>query len=311
MNVTRRGFLTTGAACAAGAALLPRGAVADELKPEPAAAGQTANPPAQLKLSSQLSVIPGKDKDLAAKLALMEKWGFDAVELDRDIVDNEKKYEAAIKNTKLKVSAVCGSSYHGDVVSEVAAKRSAAIEAFKRLLTAAGAFHATGVVYTPAFNWDTKLGNQEIRKALLDTLPAIGQHAVEHGTRILLEPLNRKEEFFLRQVADAASIARDCNNAGVCVMGDFYHMFMEETSDLGAFISGGPYLHHVHLASRTRNLPGQDERQFVEGFRGLKWIGYQDYCSFECSVRGEPQVEIPKSMAFLRDQWSKAQRPSP
>ena len=162
------------------------------------------------------------------------------------------------------------------------------------------------MVYTPAFNWDTKLGNQEIRKALLDTLPAIGQHAFEHGTRILMEPLNRKEEFFLRQVADAASIARDCNNPGVCVMGDFYHMFMEETSDLGAFISGGPYLHHVHLASRTRNLPGQDERQFVEGFRGLKWIGYQDYCSFECSVRGEPKVEIPKSMAFLREQWSKA-----
>jgi sugar phosphate isomerase/epimerase len=93
-------------------------------------------------------------------------------------------------------------------------------------------------------------------------------------------------------------------------MGDFFHMFIEETSDLGAFISGGSYLHHVHLASRTRNLPGQDERQFVDGFRGLKWIGYQDYCSFECSVRGDPQVEIPKSMAFLRGQWAKAQRPA-
>ena len=53
-------------------------------------------------------------------------------------------------------------------------------------------------------------------------------------------------------------------------------------------------------------LPGQDERQFVDGFRGLKWIGYQDYCSFECGVRGDPQVEFPKSMAFLREQWEKA-----
>ncbi len=90
------------------------------------------------------------------------------------------------------------------------------------------------------------------------------------------------------------------------MMGDFYHMCIEETSDLGAFISAGAYLHHVHLASRIRVLPGQDERQFVDGFKGLKWIGYQDYCSFECGVKGDPKVEIPKSMAFLRDQWAQA-----
>jgi sugar phosphate isomerase/epimerase len=111
-------------------------------------------------------------------------------------------------------------------------------------------------------------------------------------------------------VADAASIARDCNSEGIGVMGDFYHMFFEETSGLGAFISGGSYVHHVHLASSpTRKLPGQDsqdERRYVEGFRGLKWIGYRDFCSFECSVKGDPMVEIPKSMAFLRDQWTKA-----
>ena len=236
----------------------------------------------------------------------MEKWGFDAVELDGDLVGHEKKYEDAIKNTKLKYSALCWGSCKGDLVSESAEKRAAAVEALKRVLTSAGAMHATGVIYVPAFNWETKQTNQEIRKILLDTLPAVGEHAVKAGSRVLFEPLNRKEAFFLRQVADAASIARDCQSDGICVMGDFYHMFREETSDLGAFISGGPRVHHVHLASRTRYLPGQDERQFVEGFRGLKWIGYQDYCSFECSVRGEPQVEIPKSMAFLREQWSKA-----
>jgi len=84
-------------------------------------------------------------------------------------------------------------------------------------------------------------------------------------------------------------------------------MYIEETSDLGAFISAGSLLHHVHLASRIRVLPGQDERQFVDGFLGLKWIGYQDYCSFECGVKGNREVEIPNSMAFLRDQWAKAE----
>lgn len=89
-------------------------------------------------------------------------------------------------------------------------------------------------------------------------------------------------------------------------MGDFYHMNREEPSDMGAFISAGKWLHHVHLASRKRVLPGQDERDFTDGFRGLKMIGYQDFCSFECGCDGDREVEIPKSVKFLREQWKKA-----
>ncbi|MEN6458537.1 MAG: sugar phosphate isomerase/epimerase family protein [Thermoguttaceae bacterium] len=310
MNVTRRGFLARGAACAAGVTLLPRFAAAEEpgsdAVSEAPSSGQpaTATEPAQLRLSSQLAVIPGRD--LAEKLANMERWGFDAVELDGDIVGHEKKYEDALKNTKLKCSAICWGSLKGALVSPVAEERKTGGEALKQVLTSSAALHSTGVIFVPAFNSETKLTNQEIRKILLDTMPAIGEHAVKVGSRVLLEPLNRKEAFFLRQVADAASIARDCQSPGICVMGDFFHMFIEETSDLGAFISGGSWVHHVHLASRTRCLPGQDERQFVEGFRGLKQIGFQDYCSFECRAPSEPKVEIPKSLAFLRDQWSKA-----
>ena len=295
MNITRRGFIASTATAAAGAAIAPGSARAEEPK---------AKPEAVLKLSSQLRIIPGKD--LAEKLAMMEKWGFDGVELGGDIVGKEKKYEDAVKKTNLKVSAICWGSHNGDLVSDVVEKRAGGVEALKCVLTAAGALGSTGVVFVPAFNGQTKLNNQEIRKVLVDTLPAIGDHAVKAGTRLLMEPLNRREAFFLRQVADAASIARDCQSPGIGVMGDFYHMAVEETSDLGAFISGGPDVHHVHLASRTRVLPGQDDRRFVDGFRGLKWIGYRDYCSYECSVRGDAREEIPKSMAFLRDQWAMA-----
>ena len=83
-------------------------------------------------------------------------------------------------------------------------------------------------------------------------------------------------------------------------------MNIEETSDMGAFISAGKYLHHVHLASGKRNLPGQDARSFVDGFRGLTMIGFTDYCSFECGCKGDPEVEIPKSFALLRQQWEEA-----
>ena len=293
MMINRREMMAGGAAAMAGLALLTRGRTAHAAARE-----------ASLKLASQLGVIPGNGLD--EKLDKMARWGFDAVELGGDIVGNEARYRDATSKAGLKISAICWGSIGGDLVSDVKEKRQPAFEQFQKMLTAAGELQSTGVIYVPAFNGQTKLTNQEIRTILLDTLPKLGEHAKQVGSRILLEPLNRGEAFFLRQLADAASICRDCNSPGVCMMGDFYHMAIEETSDMGAFISAGDYLHHVHLACRRRDLPGQDERSFVDGFRGLKMIGYQDYCSFECGVHGDREVEIPKSMQFLKDQWQQA-----
>jgi len=199
MSITRRGFLLTSAAAAAGAAVRPNTVAAEEAKAKPAVVQ---------KLSSQIWIIPGKD--LPERLATMEKWGFDAVELPgadnpgaglTGILGNEKKYEDAIKKTRLKISAICGGkgTGDGDIVSDVVSKRAGGIESLKQLLTSAGALGSTGVIYVPAFNGGTKLGNQEIRKILVDTLPAVGEHAQKAGTRLILEPLNRKESFFLRR----------------------------------------------------------------------------------------------------------------
>ncbi len=295
MQLNRRALLMTSAAAAAGLSLSRQAAAVDIPKPAKEAV---------LNLSSQLGIIPGKE--VAEKLAKMQEWGFAGVELPSDIVGQEKIFLDAIANTDMKFSAVCWGSHNGDLVSEDVSKRKKGVEDLKKVLAVAGEMKTTGVIYVPAFNGQTKLTNQEIRQVLLETFPEIGEYAVSVGSRVLLEPLNRKEAYFLRQVADGASICRDINSPGVRMMGDFYHMCIEETSDMGAFISAGPMLHHVHLASRIRVLPGQDERSFVDGFRGLKLIGYQDYCSYECGVKGDANVEIPKSMQFLRDQWAQA-----
>jgi len=300
MNLTRREWLASGAAAAAALTVGVSGRAARAAKPKHGAV---------FKLSSQLGVIPGKHgslDELRKKLAMMQAWGFDGVELPGDIVGKEKMFQEAIQDTNLKFSAVCFGSMKGDLVSEDKSKRGPALEKLKQVLTAAGELGTTGVIYVPAFNPETKLTNQEIRQVLLETLPAVGEHALKVKSRLLLEPLNRGEAFFLRQLADAAAICRDVASAGVCMMGDFYHMGIEETSDLGAFISAGDYLRHVHLASLRRVLPGQDERSFVDGFRGLKEIGFTEYCSLECGCDGDPMEEIPKSVAFLNQQWAEA-----
>jgi sugar phosphate isomerase/epimerase len=203
------------------------------------------------------------------------------------------------------MSAICA-GFDGALMSDDEATRKKCVESMKVILEAAGQIGSTGLIYVPAFNGQTKLNHIEGRKILLDQLPELCEFAQKAGTRMLLEPLNRKETWYVRLVADAAAICRDVNHPAACVMGDFYHMYIEETSDMGAFLSGGDMLHHVHLASIKRNLPGQDERDYTNGFKGLKMIGYQDFCSFECGCVGDPEVEIPKSVKFLRSQWKRA-----
>lgn len=259
---------------------------------------------AVLKLSSQEGRIPGDS--LKEKVERMAEWGFVGIEPHGGgLPQRVEEYRQALEGTPVAVSAVCA-GYEGCLISHDEAERRKAVDTIKVLLDAVGALGSTGLIVVPAFHGQTELSNQEARPILIDNLRQVGGHAASVGTCVLLEPLNRGECFFLRQLADAAAICRDVDSPGVRMMGDFYHMGIEETSDRGAFISAGEYLRHVHLASRRRVLPGQDERSFVDGFRGLKEIGYSYYCSLECGCDGDPMVEIPKSVRFLNEQWEEA-----
>ncbi|MBO6160250.1 MAG: sugar phosphate isomerase/epimerase, partial [Bacteroidales bacterium] len=150
---------------------------------------------------------------------------------------------------------------------------------------------------------------QATRDYLCEQLHELGEYAVKCGTTVILEPLNRRECFYLRLVADAAAICRDAQSAGVKCMGDFWHM-QEETSDYAAFMAAGAeYLQHVHMASRgQRIMPGEDGDKdvYVDGFRALKEIGYDKYVSFECGTKGDRATTVTAAVNLLREQWENA-----
>ena len=294
MEIDRRNLLAGGVTLAAGAAGL------GSAEPAPAAPKKQAIQ----KITSQEGIIPGAT--LKEKLDRLEKWGFDGIEFwGGGLKERIPAIKAEMKGRPLAISATCA-GFQGALMSDQASEREKAMRTIKEILSVAAEMGSTGMIIVPAFNNQTKLNHIEGRKILMDLLPEVGEHGVKVGSRVLLEPLNRGEAWFLRQVADAGEICKEINSPGVCLMGDMYHMYLEEPSDMGAFISGARWIHHVHLASIKRNLPGQDERDFRDGFKGLKMIGYQDFMSLECSVIGDREVEIPKAVRFLRKQWAEA-----
>lgn len=297
MKLNRRHFLSVSALTGIMGAAVPA-----------ARAFSIPDPPqkARLRLSCQEGVAPGKT--LKEKLDFLEEHGFEGIEPGGGgLPKRVDEFKQALQGRKIRLSAVCA-GFKGVLISEQESVRQEAIESIKEILTAAGALGSTGMIIVPAFHGQTKLGHQESRELLLKLLPDLGDFARQAGTRVLLEPLNRRECHFLRQVADAAAICRDVNNPGIALMGDFWHMTWEETNDMAAFIAGAKYLHHVHMASRKeRKMPGEDQGDnYVEGFRGLKAVGYQDYVSFECGCKGDARKALPAAAKLLREQWEMA-----
>ena len=321
----RRDFLATGLALGAlsGVASAPQRTAADDAT-APLPIDQRAK--AKLRLCSQLrGWIPGKSD--AEKMKQIKNWGMEAVEAAGSIGQNHEAAKLLKKmadDAGLKVSVICGGVGPGPCSGDPEEARQG-LDKLKKSLDVAAILECNGVIFVPAFNREQEKLNrthQQLRQSLIDIDPntkeikggflkEAGDYAASLKTNVILEPLNRKEAWFLRQIADAASICRDTQSEGVKTMGDFYHMFYEETCDMGAFISGGKYVKHVHFGSgNKRIMPGQDPAQsFVSGFRGLKFIGYQDFMSFECGCLGgddKGAEEVPKVLDFIRKSWEEA-----
>lgn len=303
--MNRRNFLATaaaGSAALAAASVLPGCVAASDDK-------KKAGNDLELKISFQEGIAPGES--LAEKLDFMESLGVIGFEPGgRGLASRVKEIQEALNGRNIKVSAICA-GFDGFILAEDPAVKELFDKTMREIVAAAGELGSTGVIMVPAFNHQTpcKPHTMDTRNYLCEQLHDLGEFALEHGTTVILEPLNRNEAFYMRQVADAAAIARDSDSKGVKAMGDFWHM-SEETSDYGALMSAGKeYLQHVHIASRGRRvMPGEDGEKdyYVDGFRALKEIGYDKYVSFECGTKGDRATTVAAAVDLLRKQWAEA-----
>ena len=306
MEFNRRNFLKV---TASGAAIAALGSFSGASCSAQTKKNEQKKSAVELKISFQEGTAIGEN--LNAKFDYMEKLGIVGFEPGGgNLAKRVNEIKDALKGRNIKVSAICA-GFKGFILSTEDAVRQQFFDTMHEIIAAAGELGSTGVIMVPAFNGQQPVmpHTRETRDFLCEQLTTLGNYASEHGTTVILEPLNRKEAFYLRQVGDAASICRDINNPGVRCMGDFWHMTWEETSDFGAFMSAGNYLQHVHVASRQRrSMPSEDGDvdNYIEGFKALKAINYGNYVSFECGCQGDRNVVVPAAVKLLREQWAAA-----
>lgn len=295
----RREFIRKSALGVAAAGILPA-ALLEGCAPAGTGTGNKTGK--KMKISFQEGIAPGDT--LADKFDFMEAHGVQGFEPNgRGLAGRVGEIKSLLSSRDIEVTAICA-GFEGFILAENPETKELFDRTMREIIVAAGELGSCGVIMVPAFNRQTpcKPHTQETRDYLVEQLAELGEFALRNGTAVILEPLNRREAFYLRQVADAASICRDAACAGVTCMGDFWHMTWEETSDYGAFYSAGEHLRHVHIASRgNRRMPGEDgpSDDYTDGFRALQEMGYDGWVSFECGTDGDRLETVPAALELI------------
>lgn len=271
-----------------------------------------------MNLSVQQSMLP--PGTLSERFQRAVEYGLSGVELStrglpRPLSDHIAEIERAMQASGLPVSSLCTSS-QDDFVHPDPAERGKRLKGLVEALQVADELGADGVValpirppvrlpdLSPVADEDaliTQLAVAMLREALDQT--------ADCRAAIFLEPLNRYESRYLRTVTKAAELCRGAGNPRAQVMGDFFHMGIEEANVSHALDSVAPLLGHIHLADSNRLLPGHGHTDFVAPFRVLRRNGFTGWMALECGVPGELADALPAAVRFLGASWDRAGEP--
>jgi sugar phosphate isomerase/epimerase len=261
-----------------------------------------------MKLSCQEHLIPGS--------TLIEKWefiasvGFDGIELHGhgDFKFRERLPELReARRAGVVMPSVCVIMDHfiGDFDAD---RRRDAIENMKSLLSVIAEIGGYGVITPAAFGLFSRAlppfqpprSPEDDRKVLIEGLAELGSHAAREGVYVLLEPLNRYEDHMLHTLQQAVDLFTVVRQDSVKVMGDFFHMSIEEQDLATAIRQAGHHLMHMHLADSNRLQPGMGHTDFKPGFRALRQIGFAGYMALECGITGDRQAALAESARYIR-----------
>jgi sugar phosphate isomerase/epimerase len=264
-----------------------------------------------MKLSCQEQLLPGTG--LEQKFDFATRAGFAGIELrargDGHFASRLPELRAAAR-AGVVMATVCPETDHfiGDFD---AGRRRDAIEQLRSQLSVIAELGGAGVL-TPA-SWGMfslrlppftpPRQPPDDRKVLLEALLELAGHAAREGVWLAVEPINRYEDYMVNRLDQAVSLAeeveRELGLDSVRVCADLFHMNIEEDDLAAAILAAGPRIAHVHVDDSNRLQPGSGHIDFAAVLDALRAVGYDDWLTFECQLRGAPEQALPASTRFL------------
>lgn len=254
------------------------------------------------RLGIQDRLVPGET--VGEKYEAARRFGFDALELSARPAFDEARVAIA---EKIPVTAIAG-GYRGWLIDPDPAQVASARSDLATLVDLAGEL-GTGIVVVPIWGRTRNLPGiatgrtrEEDSELFLEGLRPLAERAERGGARLFLEPLNRYQNDVCVTIADALRFRDALASPAVFVVGDTFHMNVEEV-DMGASLAGaGERLGYVQMADSQRFEPGAGHIDFSSIFTALAAMGYQGDIGLECAgLSGDPEAVLPRAAGLLRD----------
>lgn len=122
-----------------------------------------------------------------------------------------------------------------------------------------------------------------------------------YGIMTLIEPLNSKETNIINSVAVGAQWVRELDLPNVRLLGDLFHMAMEN-EDPSVLIDNADIIPHLHVAEAPdRTYPGKNATEYLRrSGQLLRAAGLDKEVSVECGFT-DFDPEAAAALAFLRE----------
>jgi sugar phosphate isomerase/epimerase len=271
-----------------------------------------------MRLSIRENMVPGAS--LLDKFRNLRQLGFDGIELTTSSrLQHLDEIQAAMQETGIQPS-ITSALGGGCLIDPRREERDLAVRGHVEALELAAQVGAYGVISPPVITMKMQpdrpripdlspvVSRDDVERQLVITLyQEISRRGEELGTAIIVEPLNRYEQWWPCTLREGVEICDAVGSPACRMMADLFHMNIED-ADMPAAIreAGTEYIYNVHLADSHRRLPGSGHTDFRSCFRALKEIGYDKFCGLECRVDGDPMAALAENATYLRGLWAEA-----
>lgn len=252
-------------------------------------------------------IVPGQT--LEERLANLESLGYDGIQIQRKTFDEIglDGMKRALQRSRVELP-VWGKG--ASLLGADEGERRQAVERVKEGLREAAELGCMGSILVPIRQPQMtpppppKTLIELEREVLLQQLAELVPVAQETGVKLVLEPLNRYETHFIKQLGPAAELCREVGSPFLTFMADFFHMNIEEIDLARAIEENADYLSYVHLADSNRYEPGAGHLDFRAPLAALKRVGYDGWLTLECRILGEDKLKaLASSAELIRRLW--------
>lgn len=238
------------------------------------------------KLRYSFSSLVYYGEDLRTGIDRIARFGYDAIEIPGELADHEPTAVARqCRDAGLAISSICAQYTPArDFAHPDPAIRAEAARYVDEMLVWAQAAGAPTVIVAPASWARPQLPDDPARERqwALEGIGRACERARELGVTLALECWNRYETYFLNRLDEGLDFIAELGSPeNIGVMGDTFHMNIEEASIPEAIRTTGSRLVHIHLADSNRAAPGRGHIDFVPVLQALVEVGYPGYLTFE------------------------------